>query len=113
MQDFIQTPRKGSVYATILAYTVPKDIARFRAYQVRHDAIVAEVVLAAQASASTVDLCKARWTNELGAGMGVEIHVVPNIEPEPSGKLRYFVPMSEIHPAKLKELTSRRFDSVS
>lgn len=112
IQDFIHTPSNGKIYATILAYTVPDGIARFRAYQVRPDAIVAEVVLAAQATASTVDLCRRRWKKELGVDMEVDLHVVPKIDPEPSGKLRYFVPTSEIPPAKLKALMSR-FESAS
>lgn len=107
MQDFIHTPGKGEIYATILAYTVPDSIARFRAYQVRPDAIVAEIVLATQATSSTVDLCRQRWQKELGVDMTVALHVVPEIDPEPSGKLRYFVPTSEIPPAKLKALVSR------
>lgn len=107
IQDFIHTPGRGNIYATILAYTVPEGIARFRAYQVRSDAVVAEVVLATQATASTVDLCKNRWQKELGGEMHIDLHVVPKIDPEPSGKLRYFVPTSEIPPAKLQALISR------
>ena len=107
IQDFIHTPGKGAIYATILAYTVPEGIARFRAYQVRPDAIVAEVVLATKATASTIDLCKKKWKKELGIDMEIDLHVVPKIDPEPSGKLRYFIPTSEIPPAKLKALISQ------
>lgn len=95
-QDFITTPQRGRVYATILAYTVPEGIQRFKAYQIRPDAIVAEVVLAADAAPSTAKTCRHNWEEELGDGMSVRLITVAEIPPEASGKLRYFVPLSDV-----------------
>ncbi len=103
-QDFIITPSGRRIYATLLAYTVPEGIARFRAYQVNERLIAAEIVPACEAGALVIRECRRRWERELGGEVEVRGTIVPEIPPEASGKLRYFVPMSDVSRKKRREL---------
>jgi len=91
---FIQTPHRGPVYDAILAYTVPKTVQRFRAYQVARDHLTVDLMPGAGFDPETTpEECRARWEEALGPGMRVSTRVVGHIPYEVSGKLRYFVPM--------------------
>lgn len=91
--SFIRTPR-GPVYDAILAYTVPPGIQRFKVYQVSPERLEAKVVPGAGfVQAQTPAECRRRWQDVLGPGMEIEVETVPDIPLEPSGKLRYFVPL--------------------
>jgi len=91
--SFILTPH-GPVYDAILAYSVPPGVLRFKAFQISPERINAYVVpRTGEDPATTAAECGQRWTEVLGAGMTVVVEPVDEIPPEPSGKLRYFVPL--------------------
>lgn len=91
--SFIRTPR-GPVYDAILAYTVPPGIQRFKVYQTAPERLEAKVVPGVGfVQAQTPAECRRRWQDVLGPGMEIEVETVPDIPLEPSGKLRYFVPL--------------------
>lgn len=93
--SFIETP-KGRVYDAILAYAVPEGVQRFRVFQVAPDRLRAHIVPATGSERSEIArVCKKRWEEVLAPGMTVEVEIVENIPLEPSGKLRYFVPLAE------------------
>lgn len=94
VDSFINTPGKGPVYDAILAYTIPRTVQRFRAYQVAPDQLTVQVVPGPGFDpGETPERCRGRWEKALGPGMTVTIEVVDHIPYEASGKLRYFVPM--------------------
>jgi phenylacetate-coenzyme A ligase PaaK-like adenylate-forming protein len=99
IDSFIQTPHRGPVYDAILAYTVPPQVGRFKAVQVTLNQLVVDVVPGPGfTSPQTTQECQRRWEAELGPSMRVSVRVVDNIPPEPSGKLRYFVPLEAATP---------------
>jgi phenylacetate-CoA ligase len=95
VDSFIQTPERGLVYDAILAYTVPASVQRFRAKQLAVDELEVELVpgIGFDESRTPAD-CIAVWEKALGPGMRVTTRTVNQIAPEPSGKLRYFIPLS-------------------
>ena len=94
--SFIQTPAGGQIFSTILPYTVPTEVRRFRVTQTGSDSLDAEIVVDEHADPlSVVSDCRRRWEAALGPGMAIKFEVVPSISPDASGKLRYFVPLSE------------------
>jgi phenylacetate-coenzyme A ligase PaaK-like adenylate-forming protein len=100
VDSFILTLHRGPVYDAILAYTVPPEVARFRATQVALDRLEVVIVPGARFRGDeSAKECKRRWETELGPGMQVEVRVVEEIPFDPSGKLRYFVPISGSGPS--------------
>jgi phenylacetate-CoA ligase len=94
IDSFIQTPQRGPVYDAVLAYTVPRTVQRFRAYQVAPDLLAVELLPGVGFNPeSTPEECRVRWEEALGPGMRVTTRVVDTIPYEVSGKLRYFVPL--------------------
>lgn len=94
IDSFIRTPQKGPVYDAVLAYTMPQSVQRFRAYQTAVDHLRVEVVPGTTFDPELVpgELRK-RWEELLGPGMSVTVQLVDDLPHEPSGKLRYFVPL--------------------
>lgn len=94
VQNFIRTPERGSIYAAILAYTVPGEVARFRAFQRTTHHLHVEIVPGAGFDPEgTPRECRRRWTEVVGPAMEVSTEVVSSIPYTASGKLRYFVPL--------------------
>jgi phenylacetate-CoA ligase len=96
IDSFIRTPHRGKVYDAILAYTVPAGISQFRARQVEANLITADIVVSDGFQREpTIDECRRAWEAALGPGMTVTLRAVEQIAAEPSGKLRYFVPLAD------------------
>lgn len=96
LDDFILTPHRGPVYDAILAYTMPAVVQRFRARQVAPDQLVVELVPGPGFDrAGTPATCRAALELALGPGLSITTHVVDHIPHDPSGKLRYFIPLAE------------------
>ena len=92
--SFIVLPSGKRVFSTALAYGVTPQVRSFRATQVSPGAIEAEVVLqdGVNAEAASRSLREA-WEKILEGQLEVRVRIVVSITPEPSGKLRYFVPL--------------------
>ena len=94
--SFIVTPSRGPVFSTILPYTVPPGVGRFRVVQSAADHLDADIVILPGADSNrTADECRRRWEEALGPDLSVSIRIVDDIAPERSGKLRYFIPLPE------------------
>ena len=94
IDNFIITPARGRVYDALLAYTVPPAVSRFKARQTDTETLAVQIIVAKGADPEAVaGECRRRWETELGPGMHVNVSVVEDIPAEPSGKLRYFVPL--------------------
>jgi phenylacetate-CoA ligase len=94
VQNFIHTPDRGPVYAAILAYTVPREVARFRAFQRSTHHLHVQIVPGEGFDPESTPLeCRQRWTAAVGSAMEVSTEVVDAIPYAASGKLRYFVPL--------------------
>jgi len=95
IDSFIETPDRGPIYDAILAYTVPREIKQFRAVQVAPDMLQVDIVPGNGFDDTTPEACRRCWSEELGPSMRIELRVVGEIPRDPSGKLQYFVPMSD------------------
>jgi phenylacetate-CoA ligase len=92
--SFILLPSGRQVFSTILAYTVPASIASYRARQETADLLRADVTLQSGTDpAAAIEAAQAAWGEALGREIRIEINVVSDLPFEPSGKLRYFVPL--------------------
>ncbi len=92
--SFISLPSGRRVFSTVLAYTVTPEIASFRAQHRGPGLLVADVTL----HRDTDPLAAARelehaWGKALNHELEIRINIVPTLPLEPSGKLRYFVPL--------------------
>jgi len=99
VDSFIQTPSRGRVYDAILAYSVPKDVLRFRAYQIdRANLYVEAIVGPVDSPDGVLRELESRWRKELGEGMHVKAVLVRELPLMELGKLAYFVPESDVSP---------------
>jgi phenylacetate-CoA ligase len=93
IDSFIETPR-GKIYDAILAYTVPREVQRFKVYQTDENHLRAHIVTRPQwGDHDIATKCKLIWEEVIGPEMVVSVEVVDDIPLEDSGKLRYFVPL--------------------
>lgn len=107
VDSFITTPARGRVYDAILAYSVPSEVLRFRAYQIDISNLYVEVVLRAGVQPETVlRKLEATWERELGPGLNVNAALVEEIPTMESGKLAYFIPEGQVPPAVLARASS-------
>lgn len=92
--SFISLPSGRRVFSTVLAYAVTPAIASFRAHQRDAALLVADVTLqgSAEPGAAARELQEA-WGRALDHELEVQINIVTTLPREPSGKLRYFVPL--------------------
>jgi phenylacetate-CoA ligase len=94
VDSFIRLPSGRLVYDAVLAYSVPMSVQRFKAYQRSDNELVVEIVPHRHVEAPVAAAeCKLAWETALSGEMSVNVILVREIPPEPSGKLRYFVPM--------------------
>jgi phenylacetate-CoA ligase len=92
----IRMPDGREVFSSILAYSVPPEVRRFRARQVAVDELHIEVepkpgIDTAEILASA----KRSWGKALPGLTSIRVSLVDRIETESSGKLRYFIPLDE------------------
>ncbi len=96
LDSFILLPDGRTIYDAVLAYTVPRSVARFRARQAALDRIEADLIpRPAVDPERAVAECRAAWQARLGPDVHLELRVVDEIPPTAGGKLRYFVPLDE------------------
>lgn len=92
----IQLPDGREIFSSALAYAVPPQVLRFRARQVTTGSIKFEVVArGGYAKREVIDACRASWGEVLEGCMRIDVELVSDIEPEGSGKQRYFIPLSK------------------
>jgi hypothetical protein len=89
-------PDGRAVFSSILAYSVPPEVRRFRARQVSGVELRIEVEPKPGLAASEVLAAAERsWATALPGMPDIRVSVVDQIESEASGKLRYFIPLGE------------------
>ena len=92
----IRLPDGREVFSSILAYSAPPEVRRFRARQVSTDALHIEVESNRGVDdAAVIAASSASWSAALPGMTTICVKVVDDIESEGSGKLRYFIPLSE------------------
>ena len=97
--SFIRTPTR-IIYNAILAYTVPPEVQRFKVIQTSLRHLEAQILPGSDFDPKTTpDECRRRWEKALGPGVQVTVRTVESIPLEPSGKLRYFIPLDGEHSA--------------
>jgi len=92
----IKLPDGREIFSSALAYSVPSQVVRFRARQLAIGTMKFEVVARRGcASGDVVEACRKAWGDVLDRCMRIDVELVNDIEPEPSGKQRYFIPLPE------------------
>ena len=91
---FIITPSGDRLHDGFIARSMPPQVKRFRARQTHLDRIVVEVELRGGADPTTTirDVAQGLETF-LHKAIRVDVEVVLALEPDPNGKLRYFIPL--------------------
>jgi phenylacetate-CoA ligase len=88
---FIVTPDGKYVNDAILEYTFAQGIKRFRAVQNSRDTLNIKIVKTNDLSDQVMVEYKKKLVKSLGDALHISYEFVPEIEPEKSGKLRYFI----------------------
>jgi len=88
---FIITPDGKYINDAILEYIFAQGIKRFRAVQNSKDTLDIKVVKTKDLTDRGMDDYKKKLVKSLGDSMRIKYEFVPEIKPEKSGKLRYFV----------------------
>jgi phenylacetate-coenzyme A ligase PaaK-like adenylate-forming protein len=90
----ILLPNGREVFSSILAYSAPPEVRRFRATQVSVDELNIEVEPSPGLDHTAVlAACRSSWTEAIPDLGTIQVRIVDSIEPEVSGKLRYFIPI--------------------
>lgn len=94
VDSFILLPDGRQVYDAVLAYALGGKVHAFRAQQTALDHLRIEVVpRESDLSPSVTHTVLRELRAHLGETLEIELVPVTKIEPEPSGKLRYFIPL--------------------
>lgn len=88
---FIVTPDDRYINDAILEYTFAQGIKQFRAVQNSRDSLDIKIVRRPELADRTMDEYKKKLVKYLGTSIKIQYEFVPDIEPEKSGKLRYFI----------------------
>lgn len=88
---FIVTPEGRFINDAILEYVFSSGICQFRAVQDCVDALKIEIVRTPCLSDKMMDGYMKELVKHLGTSIKISYRFVNDIEPEPSGKLRYFI----------------------
>jgi phenylacetate-CoA ligase len=96
IDDFIICPNGNMVYDAILAYTLKDFAVHFKAVQERLDLLEIRIVPKNNLKLNVKDHISHRLQKYLGNEIQIKIYIVTNIQPDESGKLRYF--KSKIRP---------------
>lgn len=91
IDDFIVRPDGEKVYDAILAYVLKKSVLQFRATQESLKELVIEIVVDERFSSSLEAQYKKKLQDYCGSSMEISFRKVDKIDPDKSGKLRYFV----------------------
>jgi len=89
--NFITTPSGRQVFSAVLSYTFKEGVRQFQGIQRRRDELIVRIVREEGLSDALADHYKESLARTLGDGIKVTFEFVPRIEPEKSGKLRYFI----------------------
>ena len=94
--SFILLPDGDKVFGGVLAYSAPSSVLRFRGSQVSLNEL--EVLIEVKEGddrAAAARSFRKRLGDALGEQLHVRVHTVDKIPRDPSGKLRYFVPLDQ------------------
>ncbi|NOZ86803.1 MAG: phenylacetate--CoA ligase family protein [Deltaproteobacteria bacterium] len=89
--SFIVTPEDKYFYSAILAYTFKEGIKHFQGVQDRKDELVVRIVKDDSLTEEMLREYKQKLSDRLGRTIKIRFDFVSCIEPDKSGKLRYFV----------------------
>ena len=93
---FIAFPNGERLFCSILSRSMPQGVRRFRAVQPNLESLHIDIELHSGAlTVPTVAALRRALESYIKGRIQVEISVVHVIEPEPSGKLRYFIPLAD------------------
>jgi phenylacetate-CoA ligase len=91
---FLQLPSGRRVYSGIVSACVPRGIQRFQARQTAPDWLEVLVVPGVGFDGDkTVRAFKSELSTALGGEVTISIEVTDTVPPDPSGKLRHFIPL--------------------
>jgi phenylacetate-CoA ligase len=88
---FIVTPEGRYINDAILEYTFAQGIKQFRAVQNSKELIDIKIVRRPELTDTTMEEYKRKLVKYLGTSIQINYEFVPDIEPDESGKLRYFI----------------------
>ena len=89
--SFIVTPDNHYVYDAILAYTLKKGINQFQGIQYTKNELIIRIVRNRDLTDGMIRVYKQKLSVALGGSMKINFDFVDQIDPDTSGKLRYFV----------------------
>jgi phenylacetate-CoA ligase len=89
--SFIATPMNKYVFSAILSYTFRDGIKQFQGIQNEKGELIIKIVRDNKLTDGMLMNYKKTLSNALGEQMRIIFDFVPHIEPEKSGKLRYFI----------------------
>lgn len=93
VDSFIITPARGKVYDAVIAYAMPAGVQRFQARQPTLGLLEVDIVPGRDLQPDALAACQTRLRAQLGPGMEIAVRLVGAIPSDPSGKLRYFIPL--------------------
>ncbi len=88
---FIVTPDGRYLYSAILSYTFGEGIRHFQGIQNRRDELIVRIVKDDSLTEEMIRYYKEKLSSRLGGTVKVRFDFVRCIEPDRSGKLRYFI----------------------
>jgi phenylacetate-CoA ligase len=89
--SFIITPDNQYVYSAILSYTLKGGIKQFQGIQNKKDELVVRIVKENYLTEDMIKAYKQKLSDAIGYSMKIKFDFVAHIEPDKSGKLRYFI----------------------
>lgn len=96
IDSFISLPSGRKIYDAILAYALGGRVKQFRGIQTSIDSLRVEVIPHDGNSECDVQrMVTSALRSQLEEEMNLDVVLVGRIDPDPAGKLRYFVPLKE------------------
>ena len=89
--SFIKTPDRGQHFSALLSYTFTRGIKQFQAVQNSQEELCVKIVPDGTLNSQMLESYKYRLAQVLGDQILITFDLVTDIEPESSGKLRYFI----------------------
>ena len=96
ISSMVILPDGSRLFPAVISYAMPPGIRRFQAKQLAEDHF--EVLIEVQSSEIAevaMESCERGLKTALGGEVRIEVRITDKIPQDPSGKLRYFIPLSE------------------